>query len=94
MNKKTRIDFQIAAFNRRPPRWVVRRCSICHYPLNYQFCDNHERVAFDSGCDCTRSTNINECSWDRLADFYNMQTNESVIKEMNEFWGFDEPKLL
>ena len=90
MNKKTRIDFQIAAFNKRPPKWVIHECSLCHYPCAYVFDGNHERVAYDSGCDCTRQTNINECSWDRLAEYYNMQTNQDYIKKMNEFWGFSE----
>ena len=88
---KTRIDFQAAAFNKKPGKWVVRDCTICKYPLSYLFSENHERVAFDRGCDCSsiRGYNINECSWEELSEYYNLQTNEKVIKTMNEFWGFD-----
>ena len=87
---KTRIHFQVAAFNLRPHKWVIHRCSMCNYPCGYVFSPNHEWVAYDSGCDCTGRENINECSWDKLAEIYNMQSNENVIKEMNNFWGFNE----
>jgi len=90
MTPKTRIDFQIAAFKRRLPTWNIRQCSICNYPLAYVFCNNHEKLGYDSGCYCTGGENIREVSWDQLADYYNMQTNEQYIKEMNDFWGFDE----
>ncbi len=87
---KNRLDFQIAAFNKRPGKWNIHNCSICNYPCGYVFCPDHERVAYDSGCDCVREININECSWEKLAEHYNMQKNTDYIKEMNEFWGFDE----
>lgn len=86
---KTRIDFQVAAFDKRPAKWVIHHCGFCKYPCGYVFDSNYECVAYDRGCDCTVQTNINECSWDRLAEQYNMQTDEEVIKKMDEFWGFD-----
>lgn len=85
---KTRIDFQVVAFNLHPPAWPVRNCSLCNYELSYVFDQTWEHVGFDSGCYCSNTKNINQCSWDRLAEFYNMQTDKEVIEEMNKFWGF------
>lgn len=90
MTQKNRIDFQVAAFKYRPNKWVIHNCSICNYPCGYVFCPNHELVGYDSGCNCTRQENINQCSWDKLAEYYNMQKNEEYIKKMDEFWGFNE----
>lgn len=86
---KTRIDFQVAAYNLQPPKWKIRDCSICGYPLSYVFSPDYEEVGFDSGCDCSfRGSNINQVSWNQVANYYNMQTDENIIKEMNKFWGF------
>lgn len=91
MSKKTRIDFQIAAFNKGYlGKWVIHECSICRYPCGYVFCPNKEFVAYDSGCHCTGRSSINDCSWDRLAEFYNMQEDQVHIKKMDDFWGFNK----
>lgn len=90
MTDKTRIDFQVAAFKLRPKRWEIRDCSICGYKCSYIFSDNAERVAYDRGCYCTNSSNIDECSWNDLANYYNLQKDEKYIRQMNQFWGFDD----
>ena len=88
MQPKTRIDFQVAAFNLRPKKWVIHECSLCNYKCGYVFCPQHEEAGYDSGCDCTGTETIRRVSWNELADHYNMQMNEDCIREMNEFWGF------
>ena len=93
LRKKTRIDFQIAAFKKIPRKWPIHNCSICGYECGYVFDDDAEKVAYDSGCYCIGIKNINEISWNRLANYYNMQTNEDTIKMMNEFWGFKDDRI-
>lgn len=85
---KTRIDFQVQAYLLRPPKWVIHRCSMCNYPCGYVFDETYECVGYDSGCYCTNRNAITFCSWDALAKYYNLQTNEKYIEEMNVFWGF------
>ena len=87
---KTRIDFQVMAFKKIPSKWPIHKCSICGYQCGYLFDKDAERVAYDSGCYCAGRENVNEVSWSQLADYYNMQTNPEYIKEMNDFWGFDD----
>ena len=87
---RTRIDFQVAAFYNKPGKWFIRECSICNYPLCYVFSPCFEYVGFDKGCNCSlKGTNIAECSWSDLANYYNMQTDPEYIKKMDEFWGFE-----
>lgn len=85
---KNKNDFiaQVAKLNLT--EWNIRNCSLCEYPLKYIFTGS--RVCFDSGCYCTNSSKITEIGWDHIVNFYNMQTHPDVIKEMNEFWGFEE----
>ena len=85
---KTRIDFQEAAFNLKPKKWFIRKCSICGYDCGYVFIPNHEHVGYDSGCYCTNSATVHPCSWDDLAEHYNDITDPEEIAEMNKFWGF------
>jgi hypothetical protein len=80
-------------------RWVVRRCSMCDYPLAYYFSVDYERVKFDSGCDCVNYSHEEERSWENLAESYNMnqpENNPKISKEylekLNKIWQFEEAK--
>ena len=71
--------------------WEHHRCAICGEPVGYYFFryPNYE-VVFDSGCGCSLGTNPRPSSWEDVAKFYNMQTNENIIKKMDEFWKWDK----
>lgn len=85
MSKRTPEEFKEAAAKRGLNEWVIRRCSMCNYPLSFVF--SGDFVGFDSGCDCvTYHTPLKPCSWADIAKHYNMQNHEDVIKEMNQFW--------
>lgn len=89
MTKKTALDFKEAAKRIKAAKWFVRLCSICRYPCGYVFSADYEHVGYDSGCYCVKYENIQPRDWEYLAEYYNMQCNENVIKKMDEFWGFN-----
>lgn len=62
---------------------VVRYCSLCDYPLNY--IRNNDNVYFDSGCYCTGGHNIQQRSWDEVANLINMQCNQWKAKYKKMF---------
>lgn len=66
----------------------VHDCSICKYPCGY-IINNDATVTYDSGCDCVSYHGYRPSSFDEVASFYNIQTDEKVIQEMDEFWGFE-----
>lgn len=85
---KTAEDFKGQAEKHGIERWDLRDCSICHYPLAYIFMNSD--VFFDSGCYCTGSVpNLHRRAWQDIADHYNMQTSETYIKTMDDFWKFE-----
>ena len=83
---KQGIDFQNQAKLKGIIQWHSHNCTFCEYPVGYHF--SGEDVYYDNGCDCTCGQNLNERSWEDVAERYNMQTNADVIKRMNDFWGF------
>jgi hypothetical protein len=87
---KTGTDFQQAAKDRNISRWCIHNCSMCDYPCGYIFCENHNLVAYDNGCDCTKRYFHRPTTWDHVAEQYNKQTHPEVINEMNEYWGFKD----
>lgn len=88
---KTGEDFKKAAKISNPFSWHIHDCSICGYPCGYVFSLDLV-VAYDSRCYCTKFSDMpmELRSWDDVANYYNMQTNQSYIAEMNKFWGFKE----
>jgi len=83
-------EFKQKAIENKIRQWVVRDCSICGYQLKYIFYD--DKVTFDPGCYCTSGREQTR-TWDDISGYYNMQTNKNVIKEMDEFWGFEKEKI-
>jgi len=83
-------EFKQAAIKHNIDFWKIHNCSMCDYPCGYIFSDDHERVGYDAGCDCTGRYIIQPRDWGDLSKSYNMQKSEPVIKKMNEFWGFDD----
>ncbi len=81
-------EFKQAAIKKNITSWDSHDCSFCGYIVGYKFGENHEIVVFDHGCDCTGRRNIRRCTWDDVAQAYNIQRDASVIEEMNKFWGF------
>jgi hypothetical protein len=81
-------DFKNAAKANNITKIDSHDCSMCGYMVGYIISPDYEHVSFDHGCDCTGRYVISERSWDDLAHRYNIQTDDNVIKRMNEFWGF------
>jgi len=89
MNRKTELDFRNQALKNNIHFWKVHDCSICGYGCGYIFFnEGWPEVVYDSGCDCTRRYIKEKSTWDSVSTYYNMQRNENVIKEMDEFWRF------
>ena len=82
------VEFKEQAEKVGITRWEFRGCSMCDYPLNFQFING--KVYVDTGCYCvTYSTPLTEVSWETVASFYNQQTNLEAIQKMDIFWNFD-----
>lgn len=88
---RTANEFKQAAIAKNIQSWPIRDCSLCGYMLKYIFSDDKEQVAFDTGCDCTSYPNVYHfSSYEDVAQHYNCQTSKEYIKEMDDFWGFNE----
>lgn len=90
--RRTAEEFRRQAITKGISRWVVRNCSFCRYPCGYLFLigDAHSEVGYDSGCKCsTYPSPLQERTWDDVAEHYNIQSSRDVLKEYDEFWGFD-----
>lgn len=90
MNKKTRTpqEFRDAAIKHNISTWELRECFICGCPIGYLFFRDRE-VYFDGGCDCCDG-GLRPSSWEEVAEHYNIQTNENVIAEYDNFWHFND----
>ncbi len=88
MTHRTPEEFKEAAKRIKPRRWHMHDCSICGYQCGYIFEDNPELVFYDSGCKCVMYRTVRPSSWESVANHYNIQDNDEVIKDMNNFWGF------
>ena len=89
--RKMDEDFRKASLEKHIDYWPVHKCSICNYQCGYMFFQYEDaEVVYDNGCDCTRRYVKQISSWEAVAEFYNVQTNEKVIEEMKKFWGFEQ----
>lgn len=64
--------------------WRVHACSLCHYRCSFIL---SSKPQYDSGCYCIIGF-IRDATWDEIAKHYNIQTEESVIKQYDDFWKF------
>ncbi len=87
---KTGKDFKQAALKLKLKKWEVHRCTLCNYPCGYIFSPDYEHVSYDSGCNCVGYENLNDRSWDDVANQYNRITSRDYLNDMNELWGFEE----
>ena len=86
---KTENDFKEAVKAKGINFWQVHSCSLCGYGCGFMF-EGH-LVDYDSGCYCTSCPSLpGKRDWADVANFYNSQKNPSVIREMDEFWGFSK----
>ena len=85
---KRASDFEKAQKENAISRWPIHDCAICGYHCGYVF--RGENVFYDSGCSCGNFNGFQPRDFESVADHYNMQDSPRVIKEMNEFWGFQE----
>lgn len=90
-------EFKQAAKDNGIKEWRIHNCSMCGYPCGYLI--NGDVVYYDAGCDCVWRP-PRESSWEDLADHYNRNQPENNplaegkpwLEEMQQFWGFAEPK--
>lgn len=101
-------DFKNRAIKKGIKKWIIHYCSICGYPCGFHFSPDGETVLYNNGCYCTREYNEIASSWVEVADHYNNNAGSpdaeervkknplfgNVIKEMNDFWGFENPDFL
>ena len=61
-------------YYRKPNKYVLRKCSICGYPLGY-FVSEEDKLFYDGGCDCVdnKMFQIEPRSWDMLIQFFESQ---------------------
>lgn len=88
---RTPEEFRSQAIKLNINYWEHHRCAICEEPVGYYFFTYPNcEVVFDSGCGCSFGSNPRPSSWQDVAEFYNMQTDEDVIKKMDEFWRWNK----
>ena len=79
------------AYKRRITSWTADHCAVCDYPIKYIFQGSYPEVLVDLGCTCTievaKLNRYEHASWEELAAFINMQTDEDMVKRINKFWG-------
>lgn len=75
--------------------YPVHNCSMCGYPCGYII--EGDRVAYDSGCDCTSYSNVQPRDWQDLARTYNMNQPENnpkisqeFLEKLNLIWQFEQ----
>lgn len=86
---RTAQEFKQAAITHDITHWDSHDCSICGYTVGYLFEDDHERVLFDHGCDCTGRYVLSDRTWEDVAHKYNIQVDSRVRAIMDKFWGFE-----
>lgn len=79
------IEFKKQAELKGITFWESHACSICNVLVGTEI-ENGE-ASYRSACGCASSPNHSH-GWDKVAERYNMQTNEKVISDMDDFWGF------
>ena len=63
-------------------------CTFCKYMTHYVVTD--ETLFFDSGCDCVSPhAPIRQVTWESLADWINMQTQEKWRNDILDKCGFN-----
>jgi len=90
--ERTIKDFQMAIERKNITFWLNHRCGGCEYPCGYYF--KRGFIEYDHGCDCTGSCNTSQRIWKDIKEQYDMQTNEDIIKEYDEFFGFNETEAI
>ena len=83
---KTAEDFKRQAAKKGITFWESHKCSFCGVPVGTEI--KNGEASYRSACGCAWSPNHSH-GWEHVAERYNMQTNENVIREMDTFWGFE-----
>lgn len=83
---KTGEEFKLQAELKGITFWKSHDCSICGVDVGTEI-ENGE-ASYRSACGCAYSPNHSH-GWGYVAEQYNRETNEKVIGEMDEFWGFN-----
>jgi len=91
LRKKTAEDFRAAIKEKGLTRWKLRECGMCGTGLHYLF--ENDKVGYDSNCDCTSyDSGIQLRSYQDLADHYNMQSSNTYLDTIDDFFGFKKPE--
>lgn len=101
---KTADDFRESALKNPKGCWKISDCSICGCPLIFIFSNRlyqnqfltflskniKPEVQWSGGCYCVYKKNKPRASsWQEIADHYNLQIDQEIIKKYNDFWGFN-----
>ena len=91
---KTKEELKIQAEKIGLKRWTIHCCSMCGYPCGYLI---GEKVFYDSGCDCVGYSDVQERSWDDLAEAYNInqpennpEISQEYLDELEKVWQFNK----
>lgn len=82
----TPSEFKFAARVHNIDHWELHNCTFCGYRCGFIFVN--EKVYYDHGCYCSVKQKLRNSDWAEVADWFNIQTNETVLKNFNKFWGF------
>lgn len=84
---RTAKEFEEQSKKKSITEWMVYRCSICKGPCGFVF--ESGKVYYDSNCSCSGMSYIQPRDWGDVAKYYNTQTAENIIADMDLFWGFE-----
>lgn len=82
---RTPEEFQRQAKLKNITYWKSHDCVICGVAVGTEI--KNGIPSYNSSCSCAQSPNHN-FGWEFVAERYNIQRAETVIKRMDEFWGF------
>lgn len=84
IEKLTGNDIKNAVLKNNIIVWYPYRCSICNEPYGYYFYNGI--VTFNGSCGCSSAFGERLSSYDKVAEIYNMNTDEQFRKEMLEYF--------
>ena len=84
IEKLTGNDIKNAILKNNITVWYPYRCSICNELYGYYFYNGI--VTFDSSCGCSSAFGERLSSYDKVAEIYNINTDEQFRKEMLEYF--------
>ena len=84
-------DFEAAVIKKNITKWSIWPCSMCNYPCGFLFLVDGKKVkvGYDSGCYCCGRGDIRAEKMESVKEHYDLQSNQKLIDEYDQFWGFE-----